>query len=386
MHRQAKGRMTWLVAAALAIAAGPACAQGTIKIGLIEPITGPAAYDGQSVVNGAKLAEKAVNDRGGVLGRKIELIIADGKADPAESLSAAEKLLDRDQVRVLIGAWASSATLAVMPLMERYEVPLIVETSTSDKITEAGNPWVFRISSNSKIDAETLKPYLVKTLHLTKVAFMAANNDFGRAVVGAWSTVLKEDGATVVAAEYHKPGETNFAPTLTKIKNSGADSIVITSDSRTLSTIVKQAYEMGLGKLNRFVTSGFPAETIVALAGKEAAEGVYVQNYFAAHAPPPGEAEAYAAFARDYHALYPDSPQGVDANVAAGYDAVRLAAQAIGAAKTTDPKQVRDALKSIKFEGLTGHLRFDATGQARPFQSVSRIVDGKPEVVLRLNQ
>ncbi len=384
MHRQAKGRMTWLVAAALAIAAGPACAQGTIKIGLIEPITGPAAYDGQSVVNGAKLAEKAVNDRGGVLGRKIELIIADGKADPAESLSAAEKLLDRDQVRVLIGAWASSATLAVMPLMERYEVPLIVETSTSDKITEAGNPWVFRISSNSKIDAETLKPYLVKTLHLTKVAFMAANNDFGRAVVGAWSTVLKEDGATVVAAEYHKPGETNFAPTLTKIKNSGADSIVITSDVTTVSNIVKQSYELGLGKLNRISTNGNPAEQIIKLAGKEASEGLLVHNYWVPYAPPAAEADASAKFVAAYKQAYPD--RDADKYAASGYDAVDLAVAAIGAAKSTEPAKIADALKGIKFPGITGEIVFDQQHQARPFQSVSRVENGKPVIVVKIGQ
>src|SRR5690606_35373152 len=127
---------------------------------------------------------------GGVLGRKLEILLQDGKADPAESLNAAERLIDRDKVRVLIGAWASSATLAVMPLVQRYEIPLIVETSTAEKITEAGNPWVFRTSSNSKIDADGLGPHLVKDLGLNKVAFMAANNDFGRAVVSNWTRVL----------------------------------------------------------------------------------------------------------------------------------------------------------------------------------------------------
>ncbi|MGB6055981.1 MAG: ABC transporter substrate-binding protein, partial [Burkholderiaceae bacterium] len=207
-----------------------------------------------------------------------------------------------------------------------------------------------------------------------------------RAVVNNWSRVLTPQGATVVATEYHKPGETNFAPTLTKLKNSGADSIVITSDSSTLSNIIKQTYEMGMNDRKRIVTSGFPAETIVQLAGKEAAEGVMVQNYFAPHAPPSGKEQEFAAFAKNYRARYPGSGQGVDANVAAGYDAVRLAAAAVVRAGSEQPAKIRDALKTIQFDGLTGKLQFDAQGQARPGQSISRIRDGKPEVVVQINQ
>ena len=122
------------------------------------------------------------------------------------------------------------------------------------------------------------------------------------------------------------------------------------------------------------------------LAGKDAAEGVMVQNYFAPHAPPPGKAKAFDGFATAYRAKYATSNHGVDANVAAGYDAVRLAAAAITAAKSTEPAKIRDALKTIRFDGLTGMLQFDGQGQARPVQSISKIVDGKPQVVVLINQ
>jgi len=372
-----------LLASAL-FAALPAQAQSTIKIGLIQPVTGPAAYDGQSVINGARLAEAELNAAGGVLGKKVEVLLQDGKADPAESLNAAEKLLDRDKVSVLIGAWASSATLAVMPLVQRYEVPLIVETSTAEKITEAGNPWVFRIASNSKIDADALQPYLVSKLGLKKVAFMAANNDFGRAVVNNWSRVLAPQGATVVATEYHKPGETNFAPTLTKLKNSGADSIVITSDVTTVSNIIKQSYEQGLKGLNRVVTSGNPAEAIMPLAGKEASEGMLVQNYWLPYAPPPGQEDASAKFVAAYKARYPD--RIADKYSTSGYDAVQVAAAAIKAANSTEPAKVRDALRTIKLPSLQGVIEFDKQQQARPFQSISRVEGGKPVIVVKVGQ
>jgi branched-chain amino acid transport system substrate-binding protein len=373
-----------MLIASMAVAGTPAWAQSTIKIGLVEPVTGPAAYDGQSVVNGARLAESEINAAGGVLGKKIELVLQDGKADPAESLSAAEKLLDRDKVKVLIGAWASSATLAIMPLMKRYEVPLIVETSTAEKITEAGNPWVFRTSSNSKIDADALGPHLVKDLGLHKVAFMAANNDFGRAVVNNWKRVLEPQGAKIVATEYHKPGETNFSSTLTKIKSSGADTIVITSDVTTSSNIIKQSYEMGMGGLKRVITSGNPAEAIIKLVGNEAAEGMLVQNYWVPYAPPPGQEAASAKFVAAYSKQYPD--RIADKYAVSGYDAVNLAAAAMTAAKSDEPVKVRDALRTVKQPALQGMIVFDKQQQARPFQSVSRVEKGTPVIVVKAAQ
>jgi branched-chain amino acid transport system substrate-binding protein len=241
---------------------------------------------------------------------------------------------------------------------------------------------VFRISSNSKIDADTLKPYLVKKLGLTKVAFMAANNDFGRAIVNNWSRVLPSEGGIVVTAEYHKPGETNFAPTLTKIKSSGADSIVITSDVTTVSNIVKQSYELGLGGMKRFSTSGNPAEAIIQLAGKEPSEGLLVQNYWVPYAPPPGTEDASAKFVASYRQHYPDRQP--DKYATSGYDAVHLAAAAIKAAESAEPAKVKAALKTIKYQALQGPIEFDERQQARPYQSVSQVHGGKPEIVLQV--
>jgi branched-chain amino acid transport system substrate-binding protein len=271
-----------------------------------------------------------------------------------------------------------------MPLVQRYEVPLIVETSTAEKITEAGNPWVFRIASNSKIDADALQPYLVKTLGFHKVAFMAANNDFGRAVVNNWQRVLTPQGATIVATEYHKPGETNFSSTLTKIKSSGADTIVITSDVTTASNIIKQSYEMGMAGLNRVITSGNPAEAIVKLAGNEAAEGMLVQNYWVPYAPPSGQEEASGKFVAAYSKQYPD--RIADKYAVSGYDAVRLAAAAMMAAKSEEPAKIRDALRTIKQPALQGMIAFDEQQQARPFQSVSRVQKGTSVIVVKVAQ
>jgi ABC-type branched-subunit amino acid transport system substrate-binding protein len=106
-----------------ALSAGQACAQDTIKIGVTEPLTGAFAASGNYVAQGAKIAEDHINAAGGVLGKKIQLIIEDNKSNPTESVATVEKLVVKDKVPVLMGAWSSTLTLAIMPKLEEYKVP-----------------------------------------------------------------------------------------------------------------------------------------------------------------------------------------------------------------------------------------------------------------------
>src|SRR6187551_1594196 len=117
--------------AAMALIAGiaTAAAQDSIKVGVIQPLTGAFAASGNYVANGAKIAADEINAKGGVLGQKIELVIEDNKSNPTEAAAVAEKLMTRDKTPVMMGAWGSSLTLAVMPKLIEYEVPMVVETS-----------------------------------------------------------------------------------------------------------------------------------------------------------------------------------------------------------------------------------------------------------------
>src|SRR5215471_13683149 len=109
---------------AAVLAAGPTSAQETIKIGVTQPLTGPFAASGNYVAQGAKLAEEDINAAGGVLGHKIQLIVEDNKSNPTEAVATAEKLTQKDKVPVMMGAWSSTLTLAVMPKLEEYKVPM----------------------------------------------------------------------------------------------------------------------------------------------------------------------------------------------------------------------------------------------------------------------
>src|SRR5262249_3232916 len=116
-------------------------AQDAVKVGVIQPLTGAFAASGNYVANGAKIAADEINAKGGVLGKKIELVIEDNKSNPTEAVTVAEKLVVRDKVPVMMGAWGSGFTLAIMPKLMEYKVPMLVETSSAGKITTSGNPY-----------------------------------------------------------------------------------------------------------------------------------------------------------------------------------------------------------------------------------------------------
>ena len=132
----------WLalgVALALVGAQAPVLAQsqGPVKIGVIQPLSGAVAASGNYIRMGAEIARDWINAKGGVNGRKVELVIEDNKSDPKEAASAAEKLIVRDKVPAIMGAWGSSMTLAAMPKLEEYGVPMVVETSSAASITSS---------------------------------------------------------------------------------------------------------------------------------------------------------------------------------------------------------------------------------------------------------
>ena len=128
-----------------------------------------------------------------MLGRQVELLIEDNKSDPKEAATAAEKLIVRDKVPVIMGAWGCSMTLAAMPKLEEYGVPMVVETSSAATVTKRGNPWVFRISPPSEMEALGLEQYM-KELGVKKADFLAVNTDWGRGAVAAFGDMLKKNG------------------------------------------------------------------------------------------------------------------------------------------------------------------------------------------------
>src|SRR5256886_9842260 len=232
-------RMVPTIALVATLLGGAAEAQ-TIKIGVNEPLTGAFAASGTYVVNGAKIAADEINAKGGVLGKKIELVIEDNKSNPTEAAAVAEKLITADKVPVMMGAWGSSLTLAVMPKLMEYKVPMLVETSSSGKITTSGNPYIFRISPPSAVEAAAFKTILPK-MSVKKADFLVINNDWGRGAAEDFGKTMKADNVQIGLVETMDQSAQDMSAQLSKIKSTDSDTIMVTTAVEQRTLLLKQA-------------------------------------------------------------------------------------------------------------------------------------------------
>jgi len=382
-----RARILALVVAAavlgLALAGLPAAIaqQDPVKIGVIQPLSGPVAASGNYVRMGAEIARDWINARGGVLGRQVQLLIEDNKSDPKEAATAAEKLIVRDKVPVIMGAWGSSMTLAAMPKLEEYGVPMIVETSSAATITRRGNPWVFRISPPSEMEALGLGKYM-KDLAVKKADFLAVNTDWGRGAVQAFGDLLKKSGSAVGAAEFMEQSATDMSAQLNKLKADNADTLFLTTSVEQITLVLKQAQEQRV--VRRVITTGGSSSPsqLIKQAGA-AAEGTYHILFFLPWFPeamPDGKlAKAFVDEWNKRGHPFEGLTEGFR-----GHDGILTAAEAIKLAGKPDPKAVREALWKVNAMGVNGPIKFEQdgppgkeSGQSRPGIFLVQVKDGK---------
>ncbi|HEX9421316.1 MAG TPA: ABC transporter substrate-binding protein [Methylomirabilota bacterium] len=364
-------------------AASPTSAQPAepIKVGVIQPLSGPVAASGNYVRMGAEIARDWINARGGVLGRQINLLIEDNKSDPKEAATAAEKLIVRDKVPVIMGAWGSSMTLAAMPKLEEYGVPMVVETSSASTVTKRGNPWVFRISPPSEMEALGLEKYL-KDLGIKKADFLAVNTDWGRGAVTAFGDVLKRAGAGVGATEFMDQAATDMNAQITKIKADNGDTLFLTTSVEQITLVLKQAQEQRL-VMKVITTGGSSSPSQLIKQAGAAAEGTYHILFFLPWFPeamPDGKlAKAFVdEWTKRGHPF-----EGLTEGFR-GHDGIATAVEAVRLAGKPDPKAVREALWKVSLMGVNGPIKFEKdgpagkeSGQSKPSIFIVQIKDGK---------
>jgi branched-chain amino acid transport system substrate-binding protein len=350
-----------LAGLALGFVAGSAAAQDTIKIGVTQPLTGAFAASGNYVAQGAKIAEEEINKAGGVLGKKLQLIIEDNKSNPTEAVATAEKLINSDKVPVLMGAWSSTLTLAVMPKLEEYKVPMLVETSSSGKITTSGNPYIFRISPTSEMEAKAFVP-LFKTMGIKKADFLATNNDFGLGASKEFSGAARQSGVEVGVMETMDPKATDFSAQLAKIKASGGDTLFVTTAVEQITLILKQAKDQQLPQ--RIITTGGSnsPDQLIAQAG-DAANGSYHLVFFTPWFP---EAVKNPEIAKKFVTLWNEKKHNVGGLTEGfrGWDGLNVIAEAIKAAGKAEPEAIKKALWDVKVKGINGDISFIKQGPA----------------------
>ena len=356
-------------------------AQSSIKIGLVQPLTGAFAAAGTDVVNGAKIAADEINAKGGVLGQKIELIVEDTKSNPTAAATVTEKLIVRDKVAVLMGASASTATLAVMPKLLEYKVPMLVETSSSSKITTAGNPYIFRIAPPSEIEAAVFSS-MVKKIGIKNADFLVVNNDWGRGTADEFSRVLKQNGAAVGLVEHMDQSAQDMSAQLVKIKASDADTLFVTTAVEQLSLVLKQAASLGIHK--RIITTGGSQnpDELITNAGA-AADGsmhlVFFAPWLPESSPNPSAAKAFVEQWKKNNLRF----SGLTSSFR-GYDGIRAIVEAIRIAGKAEPEAIRAAFWKVNIVGLNGPIKFEKegpngqeSGQSTPKVYLVKIENGK---------
>ena len=378
MKAQSWKRQVAVLAAALLPAA---LAAQEIRIGVTQPLTGAFAASGNYVAQGAKIAEDHINQAGGVLGRKIQLIVEDNKSNPTEAVGTAEKLIARDKVPVLMGAWSSTLTLAVMPKLMEYGVPMLVETSSSGKITTSGNPWIFRISPTSSMEAKAFAP-MVKKIGIKKADFLSTNNDFGLGAAKEFSQMLKAQGVQVGVMETMDPKATDFSAQLAKIKASGSDTLFLTTAVEQITLVLRQAKEQQLKA--RIITTGGSnsPDQLIQQAG-DAADGSLHLVFFTPWFPDAVKhPELAKRFVKEWGARN-HNPGGLTEGFR-GYDGITTIVAAIKAAGKAEPKAIQQALWNVKVQGINGDIAFNKegpagkeSGQSSPSVYVVKIEKGK---------
>jgi branched-chain amino acid transport system substrate-binding protein len=350
-----------------------AFAQQTIKIGLVQPLTGSVAYNGQADVAGSKQAVDERNAKGGVLGKKIELVIEDGQCKPANSVNAAEKLIQKDKVVALSGAFCSSATAAIMPVAEKYKMPLVTGVSSKADLTEKNNKYFFRATETDALLAQSFAKIIYSNLNLKNIAYIGVNDDWGRGGVDEFSKQMTALGAKTALKEYFDHGTTDYYTLLTKLRASKADGVFVAAETQDGSILVKQLKELGLN-IKVFGVGSWATSDFIGLAGP-AAEGIYAAvPYSSTMKTPKNE-----AFVKEYATRNKENPGKYGA---AGYNAMNILMDAIERAKSTDAEKIVASLHQTDYEGPNGKFKFNPNGQAWGFNVVLVQIKNKvPEVV-----
>ncbi|ATW24604.1 ABC transporter substrate-binding protein [Candidatus Formimonas warabiya] len=331
-----------------------------IIIGAVLPLSGGTAFDGESAKSGAEAAVKFINDNGGVLGgHPLKLIVEDTATDPAQAASAAEKLVSRDKVIALIGAFNSSSTGAVMPIAKKYEIPLISAISTSPKLTEEGNTWFFRAVGTSQYFVKAFAETVCEKLDVKNIAYIYENGDWGRNSVSEFSKTVTALGGKNLTEQVVNASDADLYTQLTAIKNSNPDAIYAVSNLANAVRIAQQARELGID-VPIIGEGAWSSGDFFKNAG-QAAEGIYgIVEYL-----PEIDTPMNKSFVPAYQELYQKVP---DKYAACDYNAVMLLADAINRAGEPTPAKIREALAASNFEGLTGPIKFNEKGQAYGFE------------------
>ena len=342
--------------AVVLVGAATAHAQiGPIVIGSSIPLTGTVATFGQHSRWGSELAIAEANEKGGVLGRKIEIDFQDNRCNPAEAVKSVTQMLSDKKYVAIFDGLCSSAALAIMPLVERAGVPFVIANASATSIAErsgvGGNKWTFKVNPTDASLLAGLVGWLDQQGKAGSIAFLGEDSDFGRAGVAGFEAALKPRNRKLSSVDFYQKGTADFVATFTKLKAQKPSMLALYAVDADFQNAIRQWHGIGAGipLTGRILVDQVPKEI---LDSGLLDDSTSVQPY-----DPSVDTPANKAFVETFRKRFNAMPILVSYE---SYEATHVLIEAIRRADSTDPAKVRDALTKTKYTSmLGGTIEFD---------------------------
>lgn len=339
-------KLTWGLLGVLLLGAGTTTfGAETIKLGGMLPLSGRPADLGITCKQGAELAVKEINAKGGVLGRKLELFMADDKGNVQEAQSLAKRYIQKDNVDFLFGLVSSGAVLAVSEIAKQEKKILMVTVASTDTLTkEKWNRYVFRAGTCNSQEANALALHAIKDKKLQKFYNIGPDYEFGRTMWDLFKEKVKEKNpkAEFIGEQWPKLYAPDYTTHINAILAAKPDAVFSSLWGGDLVAFIKQAKPFGLFEKTKWIIATGADVTVTKALGKDMPTGIIADQRYYFHWP---NSKRNQDFVKAYMDEYKDYPPGWAAE---GYDAVYFLAEAMKKAGTTDTEKVVAAL-----EGLT---------------------------------
>ena len=336
-------------------------AQGTIKIGALFSVTGPPSFLGEPERNSAKMVVDEINAKGGVKGKKLELVVYDTQGDATKAVQAANRLIKEDKVVAIIGPSTTGESMAVIPVAEKESIPLI-SCAAGSKITDPVKKWVFKTAQNDGLAVTKIFEHLNKK-KITKVAILTVSDGFGSSGREQLKANASKFGIQIVLDDTYGPKDTDMTSQLTKVRGSQAQAIICWGTNPGPALIAKNVKQLGI-KLPLFMSHGVSSKKFIELAG-DAAEGIILPSgkVIVSDVLPASDKQkkSLIAFVKDYQNHFKAEGDHFGGHA---WDAVMLLKGAIERGGDT-PASIRDQLeKTSNFAGIGGIFNYSANDHA----------------------
>ena len=338
----------------------------SVKIGFNVPLTGFAAADGKSALNGAKLAVKQANQAGGINGKMIELVVYDDQASPKQAVPISNKLIEKDKVVAAISGSYSGATRAAAGVFQSAEIPYISAYAVHPEITKAGN-YVFRTSFMGEVQGRAGAKLIGATLQRKRVVLITLKNDFGKSLAAGFKEAAGQFNLQIVNEYEYSIKDRQFGPIVAKVKADAPEAIYATGYFFTAGPLVSQLRAAGIS-VPVIGQEGYDSEQFIKIAGK-ASEGTIITTSLDRDS----NSSETRSFISEFEAM---AGHKVDMVAASGHTAMKVLVAAMKKAGTTSPSAIRNAIAQTNLVASTGSISFNDLGEVQKNVQVQVVRDG----------